>query len=59
MVSPASYLVFLELLLSCLHRGQYLKGGEREGRGRGKGEGKGKREEEVEEEEMSGSGNRH
>ena len=39
-----SYLVLLEPLLSCLHRGQYLKGGEGEG-------------EEEEEEEGEGRGN--
>ena len=42
--------MFLELLLSCLHRGQYLKGREREGgeeRGRGR-EGEGEKERERE-----------
>ena len=42
-----SYLVLLEPLLSCLHRGQYLKEGEGEGEGEG---------EEEEEEEGRGNG---
>ena len=33
-----SYLVLLEPLLSCLHRGQYLKGGEGEGEEEGERE---------------------
>ena len=36
-----SYLVLLEPLLSCLHRGQYLKEGEGEGTGRRRGRGEG------------------